>query len=522
VAGSPHLRQLAMLVLLGTTSAALLDYVFKAKAVETFGAGDSLLRFFALYYAGTSLISFILQIVASRTVLERFGLALTTSTPSIALLAGSLGSLVAPGFGSLVVARGGESILRSSWFRAGYELFYSPISAADKRAAKSVIDVAVDRLGDAVGGGLVRLAILFAPAARSSAIVSLAMASSIGAIIAASRLNRWYIRTLESSLVNQGSGMDLADTGDGATARVLVNLRMRRTGLRTLRRITSDATPSEPADPLLQDIAALRSSNHERAIKVLSRAEGLAAPLVPHVIPLLAVEPVADYALFALRKVAEERIGELTDALLDPNQDYAVRRRLARVFSISVSQRAADGLLLALDDERFDVRFQSARSLAAILDRNPLIHINAGRIHEVVLREMAASRAIWESQRVLVGDARDSAVEAFVRDRAGQSFAHVFTLLSLALPREPLQIAFRSLHSDDRFLRGTALEYLEGVLPPPIRQGLWPFLVYQRIKAPAAAHDDVIAGLIHSSPSITLQGLAKSWEKTPAAGFSPA
>ena len=55
-------------------------------------------------------------------------------------------------------------------------------------------------------------------------------------------------------------------------------------------------------------------------------------------------------------------------------------------------------------------------------------------------------------------------MDEFVKDRAGQSLAHVFTLLSLVLPTEPLQIAFRGLHTDDQNLQGTALEYLEGML----------------------------------------------------------
>ena len=80
--------------------------------------------------------------------------------------------------------------------------------------------------------------------------------------------------------------------------------------------------------------------------------------------------------MIALRKVAEERVGELIDALVDPNQPFAVRRRLARVFSVCVSQRAADGLLLGLDDLRFEVRFQCARSLAAILEKNPRVRID--------------------------------------------------------------------------------------------------------------------------------------------------
>src|SRR5687768_8468394 len=42
LAGAPYLRNLAALVLLGTMGAALADYVFKVKAVETLGNGDAL------------------------------------------------------------------------------------------------------------------------------------------------------------------------------------------------------------------------------------------------------------------------------------------------------------------------------------------------------------------------------------------------------------------------------------------------------------------------------------------------
>ena len=209
--------------------------------------------------------------------------------------------------------------------------------------------------------------------------------------------------------------------------------------------------------------------------------------------------------MFALRKVAEERVGELVDALVDPNQDFAVRRRLARVFSVCVSERAAAGLMLGLDDLRFDVRCQSARSLTAILEKNPRIRIDSERIYEVVLREVAVGRPVWESRRLLDGRGNESPLDAFVRDRAGESLAHVFTLLSLVLPREPLQIAFRSLHTDDQQLQGTALEYLEGVLPAPIRQRLWPFLERRPIPRTGRAREDVIAELLRSNHSITVE-----------------
>ena len=494
---APYLRHLVALVLLGSTSAALLDYLFKMKAVEAVGTGDQLLRFFALYYAAISVLTFALQVMSSRAVLERFGLGLTTSTPSIALLAGSIGGLLVPGFGSFAMARAGESIFRGSWFRAGYELFYTPIPAVEKRAVKSIVDVSADRLGDAVGGALVRLAVLLGPALQSSSILWMAIASSAAAIFAASRLNHWYVRTLGTSLVLQAPDLGRSDTEGHLTRRMMLKVR-------SVAKLPSvAATPSDEVD----DVRALRGSSLEAAIAVLSREEGLRAGLIAHVIPLLA-GPLSDYAVFALRKVAEERVGQLTDALLDPGHDYKIRRQLARVLSVGVSQRAADALLIALEDDRFDVRFHAARSLAAIAGRNLRIRIDRDRILEVVLREVTVGRPVWASRRLLDGVLNESPLDEFVRDRAGQSLAHVFTLLSLVLPSQPLQIAFRSLHSEDRRLRGTALEYLEGVLPAQIRERLSPFLVEKRGTTHAQPHDEVIAQLLRTSSSLTLHGVA--------------
>ena len=106
-------------------------------------------------------------------------------------------------------------------------------------------------------------------------------------------------------------------------------------------------------------------------MQVLSRQDGLTPALVPHVIPLLAWDPVADHAMFALRKVAEEHVGQLVDAL-------SIRTRISRcaagwrACSRCASRSARPtALMLGLDDARFDVRFQSARSLAAIAREEP-------------------------------------------------------------------------------------------------------------------------------------------------------
>jgi hypothetical protein len=76
---------------------------------------------------------------------------------------------------------------------------------------------------------------------------------------------------------------------------------------------------------------------------------------------------------------------------------------------------------------------------------------------------------------------------------------HVFTLLALVVPREPVQIAYRAVRSQDRALRGTALEYLENVLPEDVRAVLWPHLHADAREVPRRAPDEVVADLLRSS-----------------------
>ena len=524
IAGSPYLRSLATLVLLGTMAAALFDYLFKVQAVEALGRGESLLRFFAIYYASVSLVTFVIQTSTNRLALEKLGLARTAGTPSLALLAGGVGAWLAPGLASAVVARGSESALRRSLFRSSYEIFYTPVPSTEKRAAKSIIDVGFDRLGDAFGAGVIRVLLLLPLALQYNAILGVAILTAAGTLFCASRLNRDYVQTLERSLLNRAVELDLGEAEDLTTRttmlRTLTTIRkLDRTGTQQVTRQSTqptvitgpdDATAIATLDPDTRQILTLRSRDRHRIRAVLRSEDGLPATLVPHLIPLLAWDPVAADAAFALRKVAEERVGQLIDALIDPNTEFAVRRRLARIFATCGSQRAVDGLLLGLDDLRFEVRYQCARSLAAIVEKNPRITIDHNVILEVVRREATVGRAVWKSERLLQkpeeGDAQEAFfVDEFVKDRSSRSLAHVFTLLSLFLPAEPLSIAFRGLHTSDAKLRGTALEYLEGALPPTIRELLWPFLEDPRPPGRSERpREEILDELLRSNQSIAI------------------
>jgi hypothetical protein len=85
----------------------------------------------------------------------------------------------------------------------------------------------------------------------------------------------------------------------------------------------------------------------------------------------------------------------------------------------------------------------------------------------------------------------------------------------LILPPEPLRLAFHSLHTGDGYLRGTALEYLETVLPEFIWATLRPLLEPGEIQARTRrTSDQVLRELLASQQSIAI-ALKRDREREP-------
>lgn len=508
---SSYVRDLALLVSLSAIGAALLDYALKAQGAASFGRGAPLLRFFGLYYTATSLATLLVQTSLTRRVLERFGLARTVATLPFTLGAGGAAALLAPNLWCLAVARGAEGALRNSLFRSGYELFYTPMHPAEKRSIKTLIDVGGERLGDLAGGGIVKLVLVAVPALAISVLMALAIALGGLGLLVARRLQRGYTDTLERSLLDRAMAVDIGKSLDRMTLSVILGTRADRSladGVAAplpLATAPERPPPPPPLDPLAARAVALRSGDRDR-VKAALREGPLSPALVAQAILLLGWDEVAPEALEALRRVAASVAGQLTDALVDPATEFSIRRRLPRALSATTTPRAIEGLLAGLEDPRFEVRYQCGRALARIRDAGPGRPIPAERALAAVVREVAVDRSVWEGQRLLdrSDEATDSPfVNRFLRDRANRSLEHVFTLLSLTLPKQPLIVAFRGLHTSDEGLRGTALEYLEVVLPEGIRTSLWPFLEEgKRTRHAPRPRAEILAELMQSNASI--------------------
>ncbi|WP_437502876.1 hypothetical protein [Sorangium sp. So ce1099] len=544
-----HLRDLAVLVGLGAVSGALFDVALSAEAAAAMTDRNELLSFFALFHLSVSLLSFLVQSLAATFSLDRLGLAATIGILPAAVLTSSLSIVVAPRLWAASIVRATEAVLRNSLFRSGYELLYTPLPPDQKRSVKTLIDVGFDRIGTAVGSGLAMVLLLLSPGGSLPLLLGLGTAAAGVTLLFTPRLHRGYVAALEGSLRSGAVSLDPAHVVDATTRRtlsgtvdalsrdkVLAELAALRKGAaarpdagrapgRDGERTSYAGLPSstrapvsgpmpdrEPgdgpraaagdgrlpdgplsaraasaalaADPVLAAVADLRSGDLDRVRRALAREPDPA--LVAHMIPLLEREGLIPDALRALRAVAQRATGQLLDALLDPSLSVAVRRRIPRVLQACPTQRAADGLMLGLADERFEVRYSCGVALARLLQQRAPIHLRREDVIEAATREIEIDRRVWDAQPPNAAPAGEAPpAERLLVERTSRSLEHVFRVLSLCLEREPLEIAYRALHADDAHLRGTALEYLENVLPSRIRDSLWPYLG-ARPTAPAA------------------------------------
>ena len=512
---SPLLRTLGTIVLLGSVGAALLDYVFKVYATDTLGRDSNLLRFFAFFHMGTAVLSFLLQSFASKAALEKLGIGKTILALPATLAGGSFLALLVPSPLAALAARAAEAAVRGSLFRAGYETCYTPVPAIEKRMAKAFIDVASERGGDALGAGIVYLCLVLAGAAAVPWILSIAALVGVASVILCGALDRIYVRALARSLESRAVQVTPDEDLDLTTRSLVRRSPFVRPAAAQMWRSPapqaegSPLPPSAPAvtDPVLERLGALRSGSVRQVHLALAEVDGSDPLLALQACLLLGRDEHALLAHTALLRAPARIIGTLTDLLLDSSVDVSVRRRIPRIIGAVPGQRAADALVAGLEDSRFEVRMQCARALVHAAAQTPPPALSPERILAAVERELAIGKVFWERNRTQERDPDDSGPEwldELLREKAHGSLEYVFTLLSLIYPNAPLMTAFRSMHLEDRHLRGTALEYLEGILPVKTREMLWEILGERPSRAGNRGSAEIMQDLLNSSETVVL------------------
>ncbi|MBW2233505.1 MAG: hypothetical protein JRH17_24255 [Deltaproteobacteria bacterium] len=528
---TPYLRHLALLVALGAFCQATYDYVFKARAAAIFETSAELVSFFALFYMALNLVTFVVQNLLAQRSLKLFGLTFTVGTlPGSGAIFGAI-ALAFPGLPAAAAMRGGIGVTENSLFRSGYELLFTPILPEKKRPTKTLIDVGGDKIGTALGGAAAFIVLAIAPSVANVLLVMAGIIASVCGVYVTRRLHFGYVASLEESLRAGSLSLESVEIADATTQfaveeirealgrsdalrreelgttstpdqgvdlSILVEREQLRSGLDdSTRTATSRAQPAQahapyrppplPIEPEELDeitiaIGHLRSADPDRVGQVLRVHSPLPSELVSHTIPLLRDERVAELAFEALSRVAAANTGALLDALRKTWTDLTTRRRLCEMLGRLATQRSANGLIEMLSDRDFELRFRAAQSLYQIHRQNPRLRIPEDRIYEAAEVEAAACHGRWLSRTAL--DSRISptpAIESVEGRRVNQGLTYIWSLLLAVLDPEPLKLAIRALTSPTGGHRGTGLEYMENVLPPPLMSALRPLFLDLRL-----------------------------------------
>jgi MFS family permease len=471
-----YLQWMASLMVLIAVMAALVDYAFKAEASARFQDSESLVAFFASFYAIVGVLGFLIQTALGRRALQRYGIGTTIAIlPFVIALCGTIGTVFTQ-LWSMVMLRGGHAIFVNSFFRSAFELLYTPLPPHKKRPTKAIIDVASDRVGDLLGGGLILLLLFLIPDLPTAVVAGCAVVFALCALYVVSRLNHGYVSQLARSLRKGVVKIEAQDIVDATTQRILAesNAYSEREFLQS--RIAAmqqrDATGSDnPDEPVTADqatrfaltVADLCSADPGRIRRALNISFS-DVRLTPYVLPLLAIDEISEDIRTELRWLAPRIIGQLTDAMLDPDVPLLARQRLPGVLEASHNPRAIEGLLLGMADISFNVRYSCARALARMRTRNARLEIPRHKVFTAIRHELHVSKDKWEGRdlELKIDDLPGAATDSLDIDRG---LEHVFTLLALTLDPDAVHISMQAAFSEDANLRGTALEYLENVLP---------------------------------------------------------
>lgn len=474
-----YLQWMAALMVLVAVMAALVDYALKSEASAHFKDSESLVAFFGSFYAAIGVLGFILQSLLGRRILQRYGIGMTIAIlPFTIAIFGVIG-VAFTHLWTMVTLRGGQAIFANSFFRSAFELLYTPLPPHKKRPTKTIIDVASDRLGDLIGSGLLLLLLFIAPNLPTAVVAACAVVVASIALYVVVRLNRGYINQLARSLRKGVVRIDEEDIVDATTQEILAETTAysEREFLQSKIEALAHPDTGEDADEGADEdiditdevsrmaliVSDLTSGDTRRIRRALGNPD-LDVSVAHYIIPLLSNNEMSLEARSELRWLVTRIPGQLTDALLNPDLPLLVRQRLPGVLEASHSPRAIAGLLLGMVDETFNVRYSCARVLVRMRHRNPHLDIPRQQIYDAISNELKASPEEWEGRdmELKMDYATD---EEDVNPQFNRGLEHVFTLLALTLDPDAVRLSMQAAFSKDLNLRGTALEYLENVLP---------------------------------------------------------
>ncbi len=197
---SPYLSTLAGLVMMSACATTLIDLQYKWVLEDRYaGSPGAITEFFGILLGVTFLFSALFQLFGTSRLLRSLGVGTGLLAMPVALMAGSVPTMIWAGFASVVLVKVIDGCLRTSVHKTSVELIYLPVSSPETATVKGFIELVVFRCGDALGAALFVAASSLSSGAVGAVGAVVLLASGLWTFLSW-KLGREYAKTLRGTL----------------------------------------------------------------------------------------------------------------------------------------------------------------------------------------------------------------------------------------------------------------------------------------------------------------------------------
>jgi AAA family ATP:ADP antiporter len=223
-------------------------------------------------------------------------------------------------------------------------------------------------------------------------------------------------------------------------------------------------------------------------------------PAVLRIIDRLGQPEVAPAAAEALAKFGDRIVGTLRDHLSDTSIPMAVRREIPGVLLLIGTQAAERILVESLLEPDAMLRMRILSALNKLHQTRPELELDRQMVETVLAAEILGHYRSYQLLGTLGGNLEsDDPVIRALRESMDQEVERIFRLLSLLFPHYDFHSAYVGLQSRNAVVHDNALEFLDNILKPQLRNVLVPLLdsdvsIAERMRLAAKQVGAMVAG----------------------------
>ncbi len=199
--------------------------------------------------------------------------------------------------------------------------------------------------------------------------------------------------------------------------------------------------------------------------------------MIPDVLALLESVPLSAEATRTLASFGDKSVGALRDALLDAALSLKIRRKIPVVLMQIGTQKSQQALMESMLQADTSLRFRIIAALNKLQRDHSELVLDRQTIEMILAAEILGHYRSYQIIGTLdAALAKGSTIGATLNLSLDQEVERIFRLLGLLYPEQDFHTSYFGLQSKSPELRANALELLDNILSPRLRDLLLPLL----------------------------------------------